>query len=110
MTGGRPRLLPWDNLDGHPCYLVTDSTGNSHLSRIADDIEAVQLDMAEDLLGHAVDLVGDSSATAPQLRYLAARLTESLHDVHRVARSRGERLVDAAPVATRSTRPTPGGR
>ncbi|MFI0240187.1 hypothetical protein [Streptomyces sp. NPDC016845] len=105
---GQPRLLPWDNLDGHPCYLVTDSSGTSHLSRVADGIEAVQLDMAEDLLGHAVDLIGDSSATAPQLRYLAARLTESLHDVHRVARSRGARLADAT--STRSTRPTPGGR
>ncbi|MEU6393102.1 hypothetical protein [Streptomyces sp. NPDC046939] len=102
---GRPRLLPWVNLDGHPCYLFTDASGTSHLSRMADDIEAIQLDMADDLLGHAVDLIGDSSATASQLRYLAARLTESLNDVHRVARSRGERLA-----ATRSTPPTPGGR
>ncbi|MBK3633647.1 hypothetical protein JHN52_11940 [Streptomyces sp. MBT97] len=87
----RPRLLPWSNLDGNPCYLVTDDIG-SRLSRMADDVEAVQLDMAGDLLGHAADLLGDGRATAPQLRFLAARLTESLHDVHRVARSRGARL------------------
>ncbi|MCF4138449.1 hypothetical protein L1856_19645 [Streptomyces sp. Tue 6430] len=89
---GRPRLLPWSNLDGNPCYLVTDDTGTGRLSRLADDVEAVQLDMADDLLGHAVDLLGDSKATAPQLRFLAARLAESLHDVHRIARSRGARL------------------
>ncbi|MFF1449369.1 hypothetical protein ACFVYF_14625 [Streptomyces sp. NPDC058274] len=89
---GRPRLLPWSNLDGNPCYLVTDNTGTSHLSRVADNVEAVQLGMADDLLGHAADLLGDGKATAPQLRFLAARLTESLHDVHRVARSRGARL------------------
>jgi hypothetical protein len=91
-TANRPRLLPWSNLDGNPCYLLTDNAGTGHLSRIADDVEAVQLDMADDLLDHAADLLGDVKATAPQLRFLAARLTESLHDVHRIARSRGARL------------------
>ncbi|MFD4608218.1 hypothetical protein ACFWOT_08880 [Streptomyces sp. NPDC058440] len=91
-TATRPRLLPWSNLDGNPCYLLTDDTGTGRLARLADDVEAVQLNMADDLLGHAVDLLGDSKATAPQLRYLAARLTEALHDVHRIARSRGARL------------------
>ncbi|MEU5479260.1 hypothetical protein [Streptomyces mirabilis] len=92
VTVSRPRLLPWSNLDGNPCYLVTDGTGTSHLSRVADNVEAVQLGMADDLLDHAADLLGDSRATAPQLRFLAARLTESLHDVHRIAGSRGARL------------------
>ncbi|MEV7432913.1 hypothetical protein [Streptomyces griseoviridis] len=87
-----PRLLPWSNSDGNPCYLLADSGGTSHLSRVADNIEAIQLGMADDLLDHAADLLGDPTATAPQLRFLAARLTESLHDVHRVARSRGARL------------------
>ncbi|CAL9464629.1 hypothetical protein [Streptomyces sp. enrichment culture] len=91
-TAGRPRLLPWSNLAGNPCYLVTDDTGTGRLSHLADDIEAVQLGMADDLLGHAVDLLGDAKVTAPEIRYLAARLTEALRDVHRVARSRGARL------------------
>ncbi|MFJ8540678.1 hypothetical protein ACIRFH_01440 [Streptomyces sp. NPDC093586] len=91
-TGSRPRLLPWSSLDGNPCYLVTDDTGTGRLSRLADDVETVQLGMADDLLGHAVDLLGDGKATVPQLRYLTARLAEALHDVHRIARSRGERL------------------
>jgi hypothetical protein len=88
----RPRLLPWSTLDGNPCYLLTDDTGTSRLSRLADDVEAVQLGMADDFLGHAVDLLDDDKATASQLRYLAARLAEALHDVHRIARSRGARL------------------
>lgn len=91
-TVGRPRLLPWSNLDGNPCYLVTDDTGTGRLSRLADDVETVQLGMADDLLGHAVDLLGDAKATAPQLRFPAACLAEALHDVHRIARSRGARL------------------
>ncbi|MGC5037656.1 hypothetical protein ACPXCS_10205 [Streptomyces sp. DT190] len=91
-TATRPRLLPWSNLDGNPCYLLTDDTGTGRLSRLADEIEAVQLGMADNLLGHAVDLLGDDKVTAPQLRYLAACLAEALHDVHRIARSRGARL------------------
>ncbi|MFD3623776.1 hypothetical protein [Streptomyces sp. NPDC058698] len=106
-TIGRPRLLPWSNLDGDPCYLVTDDTGTGRVSRLADDIEAVQLGMADDLLGHAVDLLGDGKATAPQLRYLAACLAEALHDVHRIARSRGARL--AVPRGDEPSRAVPDG-
>lgn len=77
-TAGRPRLLPWSNLAGNPCYLVTDDTGTGRLPHLADDIEAVEPGMADDLLGHAVDLLGDAKVTAPGIRYLAARLTEAL--------------------------------
>ncbi|MFG3368941.1 hypothetical protein ACGF0K_28735 [Streptomyces sp. NPDC048156] len=90
----RPRLLPWSNVDGNPCYLLGDGTGSSYLSRVADNVESVQLDMAEELLNHAADLLcdSDSKTTSPQLRFLAARLTEALRDVHRIACSRGARL------------------
>lgn len=92
----RPRLLPWSNLDGNPCYLLSDGTGSSHLSRVADSVESVQLDMAEELLDHAADLLGDGGGdgktTGPQLHFLASRLAEALRDVHRIARSRGARL------------------
>ena len=91
-TATRPRLLSWSNPDGNPCYLVADASGTGPLSRVADNVEAVQLGMAGDLLDHAADLLDDAKVTAPQLRFLAARLTESLHDVHRIARSRGARL------------------
>lgn len=108
-TATRPRLLPWSNLDGNPCYLVTDDTGTGRIARLADETEAVQLDMADDLLDHAVDLLGDGRTTAPQLRHLAACLAESLHDVHRIARSRGARLPaphgDEASAAVPEERP-----
>ncbi|WP_405561127.1 hypothetical protein [Streptomyces sp. NBC_01180] len=93
-TGTNARLLPWANLNGDPCYLLgdADGTSTSHITRVADNIESVQLGMADDLLDHAADLLGDHQATAHQLRFLAARLTESLHDIHRIARSRGGRL------------------
>ncbi|MFE2988116.1 hypothetical protein [Streptomyces sp. NPDC059262] len=91
-TVSRPRLLPWSNVDGNPCYLVSDGSGKSHLSRVADHVESVQLDMAEELLDHAAYLLDDDRTTAHQLHFLAARLAEALHDVHRIARSRGARF------------------
>ncbi|WP_069172872.1 hypothetical protein [Streptomyces griseus] len=47
---------------------------------------------AAELLCHAADMLDDRQVTAPQLRYVVARMAESLGDVHRIARSRGERL------------------
>ncbi|MFJ3700746.1 MULTISPECIES: hypothetical protein [Streptomyces] len=98
MTGRIPdaaRLLPWAGPEGKPCYVIGDGTG--HVSRIADGTESVQLAMAAELLDHAADMLDDRQVTAAQLRYVVARLAESLRDVHRIARSRGERL--AAPSA-----------
>ncbi len=69
---------------------MTDGTG--YLSRLADDIESVQLSMAVELLGHTADMLADHRATPAQLRYLLARMSEALTDVHRIAESRGARL------------------
>ena len=94
---GVVRLLPWAREDGKPCYLLG---GVGHVSRIADDIEGVQLDMAAELLDHAADLLADGHATGPQIRFLADRLVESLRDVHRIAESRGALLPEPdTPVA-----------
>ncbi|MBP0456467.1 hypothetical protein [Streptomyces montanisoli] len=90
--GSTVRLLPWSTADGRPCYLL--GGGSGHVSRVADEIETVQLDMAAELLDHAADLLGDHEATAPQVRFVADRLAESLRDVHRIAESRGARLPD----------------
>lgn len=87
------RLLPWTGPEGNPGYVVGDGTG--YVSRLADDIEGIQLGMADDLLGHAAELLAEPDATAGELHYLASRLTESLMDVRRVAESRGARLVPA---------------
>ncbi|WP_373559139.1 hypothetical protein [Streptomyces sp. SA15] len=54
--------------------------------------ESVQLGMAGELLDHAADMLADHKATSVQLRFLAARMSEALRDVHRIAESRGARL------------------
>jgi len=84
------RLLPWATAEGKPCYVIGDGTG--YVSRVADNVECVQLGMAAELLDHAADMLGDGKATPVQLRYLAARLAEALRDAHRIAESRGARL------------------
>ncbi|MER6014799.1 hypothetical protein [Streptomyces bluensis] len=85
------RLLPWTGVGGKPCYLLTGDNGG-YLTRLAGDIESVQLGMGNELLGHAQELIGDPKVTPAELRYLSARLTESLRDILRVAESRGARL------------------
>ncbi|MER6075516.1 hypothetical protein ABT187_43440 [Streptomyces sp. NPDC001817] len=85
------RLLPWAGADGKPCYLLGDGAG--YISRLADQIESVQLGMADGLLGHAAELLAEQPLTGDELRYLARRLNESLADVRRIAESRGARLV-----------------
>ncbi|WP_329150146.1 hypothetical protein OIU91_25235 [Streptomyces sp. NBC_01456] len=87
------RLLPWATPDGNPCFLLGDGTG--YVSRLADDVENVQLDMAQDLLGHAADMLGDIKATTDQLRFLSAELTAALRHVLRVAESRNVGLPPA---------------
>ncbi|MEU8787036.1 hypothetical protein [Streptomyces sp. NPDC048637] len=96
MTEEHPapvRLLPWSSADGNPCYLLGDGTG--YVSRVADDIEHLQLGMADDLIGHAEDLLACQRASAQELRFLARGLTDSLGDVRRIAESRGARLRSA---------------
>ncbi|MDN0196959.1 hypothetical protein [Streptomyces sp. S.PNR 29] len=84
------RLLPWSSPEGKPCYVVGNGTG--YVSRLADEVERVQLGMADHLLGHAAELLAEPRATSGELRYLAGRLRECLADVKRVAESRGARL------------------
>ncbi|WP_420711779.1 hypothetical protein [Streptomyces sp. NRRL B-24720] len=67
------------------------------MSRIADSVESIQLSMAEDLLGHATDLLADRRTGAVELRFLAGRLSESLRDVVRIAESRVARLEVPGP-------------
>nr|WP_241746337.1 hypothetical protein [Streptomyces lydicus] len=82
--------MPWSSADGNPCYLLGDGTG--HVSRVADDIECLQLGMADDLIGHADELLACPRASNRELRFLARGLTDCLRDVRRVAESRGARL------------------
>ncbi|MEV8060758.1 hypothetical protein AB0P37_30900 [Streptomyces antimycoticus] len=88
----QPRLLPWPGPAGKPCYLVSDADGEGYLSRLADEMEAVQLQMGAELIGHARLLLRDRKADARELRYLSNRLIEALQDALRIAESRGGRL------------------
>ncbi|MEV4877150.1 hypothetical protein [Streptomyces cyaneofuscatus] len=109
VTGGSDasvaRLLPWTGTGGKPCYVVGDGTG--YVSRKADEVEDIQLDMAYELLGHADGLLTESSVTAPELHFLARRLCESLEQVQRIAESRGSRLEAVLPQARPSQAPPP---
>ncbi|MEU6350897.1 hypothetical protein ABZ896_16405 [Streptomyces sp. NPDC047072] len=88
-VGDEGRLLPWTGLGGKPCFLLGDGVG--HVSRLADQIESIQLGMAGNLLDHATELLAEPDLSGEELRYLALRLKESLGDVKRVADSRGSR-------------------
>ncbi|AWN27410.1 hypothetical protein DKG71_15890 [Streptomyces sp. NEAU-S7GS2] len=81
------RLLPWSDPGGKSCYLIGD--GNGPVSRLADEVEAVQLAMGAALLGHARALLDDRRVSNRELRFPAERLAEALRDVLRVAESRG---------------------
>ncbi|MEU0842931.1 hypothetical protein ABZ370_26105 [Streptomyces sp. NPDC005962] len=91
MTG--LRLLPWSDPEGRPCYLSSDND-DSPLNRRADQIEALQLSMGTQLLGHARALLDEHKTGTQELRFLSERLCEALRDVLRVAESRGGRLPD----------------
>lgn len=88
----RPRLLPWPNPAGKRCYLVSDEDGCGHLSKLADEMEEVQLTVGSELLGHAGEMLADHKVGPMELRFLAKRLSEALRDALRVAESRGRRL------------------
>ncbi|MGV9287607.1 hypothetical protein [Streptomyces sp. NPDC003719] len=86
------RLLPWSGPEGKPCYLSTDDR-DGYMSRLADNIEALQLGTAADLLDEVSETLGDENAALEDMRRLAQELTGALRDVLRVATSRGQLLV-----------------
>lgn len=81
------RLLPWTGSDGQPCLLV--SNGNGPVTRIADRVEAVQLGLAERLLGRAQELIAAPELSISELGALTAQLTEALRDALLIAECRG---------------------
>lgn len=82
------RLLPWTGEGGKPCFLDTNGP-DSYISRLADNLEAVQLGMANQLLDHMEDVELDCEAVPLPTAKL---LCSALRDVLRVASSRGDRL------------------
>ncbi|MGW1464060.1 hypothetical protein ACWCPT_06865 [Streptomyces sp. NPDC002308] len=89
------RLLPWSSPEGKPCYLSTDDN-DSHISRLADAVEADQLLMAADLLKGAVRDLADDDTCPERMRQLAEELTGALRDALRAAVSRGFPSADSA--------------
>ncbi|WP_326593052.1 hypothetical protein [Streptomyces brevispora] len=90
------RLLPWPGLDGKPCYLSTDDPGG-YMSRLADNIESVQLGTAAELLDMASETLDDEDADSIELRRLGHALNGALKDVLRVAVSRSHVLAAGEP-------------
>ncbi|MFD8421635.1 hypothetical protein [Streptomyces sp. NPDC059466] len=89
------RLLPWTGPEGKPCYLSTDDR-NGFMSRLADNIESIQLGSAAELLDHALEFLAEKQADPEELRLLARELAGALRDVLRVATGRGH-LLEANP-------------
>ncbi|MEW2633741.1 hypothetical protein AB0903_19300 [Streptomyces sp. NPDC048389] len=88
------RLLPWAGPEGKPCYLAGDGAG--YLSRLADTMEATQLGLAGELLQESHRVLASRQWTSGELQLLAVQLTEALGNVHRIAVSRGARLLPPA--------------
>ncbi|KUJ70146.1 hypothetical protein ACZ90_07330 [Streptomyces albus subsp. albus] len=91
-VSARRRLLPWSGPGGQPAYLVSDGGADSHLWRLADQMEAVQLRMSDEMIGHAQAMVNDRKVGIRELRFVVRRMTEALIDTRRIADSRGMRL------------------
>ncbi|GHB15754.1 MULTISPECIES: hypothetical protein [Streptomyces] len=90
------RLLPWSGPENKPCYLSTDDT-EGYMSRLADNVEAVQLGTAAQLLEVVSETLDDEDADPIELRRLGHALTGALKDVLRVAVSRGHLLAADEP-------------
>nr|WP_245738304.1 hypothetical protein [Streptomyces sparsogenes] len=70
----------------------TVGDGDSCLSSLADEFEAVQLKAGAELLGHTSEMLSDHKVSAREPRFLVKCLSEALCDALRVAESRGGRL------------------
>ncbi|WP_405944273.1 hypothetical protein [Streptomyces sp. NBC_00932] len=93
------RLLPWSGPEGKPCYLSTDDP-DGYMSRLADNIEAIQLGTAAELLEDASETLDDQDADSNDLRRLGHHLAGALRDVLRVVASRGHLLAVGEPHRT----------
>ncbi|MFE6690397.1 hypothetical protein ACFVFQ_28505 [Streptomyces sp. NPDC057743] len=86
------RLLPWTSPDGKPCYLL-GSDGTGYVSRLADEIEAEQMDSAAELIEEARGILAGRAWTPGEIHLLAVELNANLANVRRVSESRGARLL-----------------
>ncbi|MGW2589068.1 hypothetical protein ACWCXC_02200 [Streptomyces sp. NPDC001515] len=96
MTTNELRLLPWSGSGGKPCYLSTDDP-DSYMSRLADNIEAIQLGAARELLDEASEALGDQDMSLDDMQCLVGEMTGALRDILRVATSRGRLRATGEP-------------
>ncbi|AWK08716.1 hypothetical protein SSP531S_13870 [Streptomyces spongiicola] len=88
----RIRLLPWPGPEGNPAHLVTDGT-STMLSRLADRVEAEQIETAAVLRDLALSMVVDHVDPTPQeLLFITRRLCEAVTDLLKIAESRAARI------------------
>lgn len=95
-TPNELRLLPWSGPGDKPCYLSTDDP-DGYMSRLADNIEAVQLGTASALLEEASEALDNQGMSLVDMRCLVKELTGALRDVYRVATSRGHLRATSDP-------------
>ncbi|MGV4929458.1 hypothetical protein K2224_10700 [Streptomyces sp. BHT-5-2] len=82
------RLLPWTSPDGKPCYLL-GGNGTGYVSRLADKVEAEQMNSAAKLIEEACGILTDCTWSPGEIQLLAVELNHHLAKVHRVSESRG---------------------
>ncbi|MCX4653746.1 hypothetical protein OG249_17820 [Streptomyces microflavus] len=87
-TPNELRLLPWSGPGDKPCYLSTDDP-DSYMSRLADNIEAIQLGAARELLEGTSEALDNQDTSLDEMQCLVKELTGALRDTLRVATSRG---------------------
>ncbi|KOX01008.1 hypothetical protein ADK65_11685 [Streptomyces sp. NRRL B-1140] len=85
------RLLPWENDSGKPCFLSTHGAPGP-LARLADEIEADQLQDGALVLKGAQAVLEDQKSGEDAVRRALRAATQCLGDVLRIADSRGARL------------------
>ncbi|MFE6690354.1 hypothetical protein ACFVFQ_28285 [Streptomyces sp. NPDC057743] len=90
-TMNTARLLPWTSPDGKPCYLL-GGDGTGYVSRLADRVEAEQMDSAAEFMEEAGGILSGRAWTPGEIHLLAVELKAHLANVHRVSESRGARL------------------
>ncbi|MGQ4485380.1 hypothetical protein ACN6LM_000360 [Streptomyces sp. SAS_281] len=95
-TPNELRLLPWSGWRDKPCYLSTDDP-DGYMSRLADSVEAVQLDTAAKLVEEASEAFDNQDTSIDEMRCLVKELTVALRDILRVATSRGHLLATSDP-------------
>ncbi|MGY5068414.1 hypothetical protein [Streptomyces griseus] len=95
-TPNELRLLPWSGPGDKPCYLSADDP-DGYMSRLADNIEAIQLDTASELVEEASEALDNQDTSLDEMRCLVKELTGALRDIFRIATSRGHLLATSDP-------------